>query len=161
MLQHLATLSIAEAVKDGSYAPGTLVPVGISSLDVTDIKFMDRDARGFFVPQSKRQWKYLSTRTADWNDGSFRDPAVRLRWLKDARCSLVTRLWLRRQPGARLQQEVPTLVRLDLVSAGCERWEGGASSLCRDFYCSAPSVLLERVRSRPLSGSGLASRAAS
>ena len=76
MLQHLATLSIAEAVKDGSNVPGTLVPVGISSLDVTDIKFMDR---GFFVPQSKRQWKDLSTRTADWNDGSFRDPAVRLR----------------------------------------------------------------------------------
>ena len=42
--------------------------------------------------KSKRQWMDLSTRTADWNDGSFRDPAVRRRWLKDARCSLVTRL---------------------------------------------------------------------
>ena len=89
MLQHLATLSIAETVKEGSYAPGTLVPVGISSLDVTDIKFMDRDARGFFVPQSKRQWKDPSTRTADWNDGSgFQDPSVRLGWWAD----VVTRL---------------------------------------------------------------------
>jgi len=127
MLQHLATLSIAEAVKDGSYAPGTLVPVGISSLDVTDIKFMDRDARGFFVPQSKRQWKDLSTRTADWNDGSsFRDPAVRL-VVVEGRGDAAA--WLRRQ-GPRWPTCATSTrstvhrysTRLDLVSAGCERW---------------------------------------
>lgn len=49
MLQHLATLSIAEAVKDGSYMPGTLVPVGIS-LDATDINSdQGFDAKGGFT----------------------------------------------------------------------------------------------------------------
>lgn len=69
--------------------PTQLIP-RLHQFDTVDaIKFMDRDARGFFVPQSKRQWKDPSTRTADWNDGSsFQDPSVRLGWWAD----VVTRL---------------------------------------------------------------------
>jgi hypothetical protein len=79
--------SFSTITQDGSGkkpGPTQLIP-RLHQFDTVDaIKFMDRDARGFFVPQSKRQWKDPATRTSGWNDGSSRlDSRIRKQWWHD------------------------------------------------------------------------------
>ena len=49
-----------------------------------DVVFEDREARGIRTPESRRQGKAPTTRTANGNDGaSDKDPAIRERWWRD------------------------------------------------------------------------------